>query len=138
MPGSVIPGRVGPGSCWVPFPPLPVIYVLTCIIRHLISGTNFLFHYVSLVLINLLHLHSLYYLHCHHPSHLHCFILSQKTFPKNLFDYRHTHIPINQADFTDFWLFLFFSCSTVSVLVVILFIFSLWCHAVASNPTVTN
>ena len=43
---------------------------------HLISGTNFLLHYVSLVLINLLHLHPLHYLHCHHPSHLHFFILS--------------------------------------------------------------
>ena len=43
---------------------------------HLISGTNFLLHYVSLVLINLLHLHRLHYLHCHHPSHLHFFILS--------------------------------------------------------------
>ena len=44
--------------------------------HHLISGTNFLFHYVSLVLINLLHLHPLHYLHSYHPSHLHLFILS--------------------------------------------------------------
>ena len=50
---------------------------------HLISGTNFLLHYVSLVLINLLHLHPLHYLHCHHPSHLHFFILAKDiSFPK--------------------------------------------------------
>ena len=35
-----------------------------------------LIHYVSLVLINLLHLRPLHHLHCHHPSHLHFFILS--------------------------------------------------------------
>ena len=44
--------------------------------HRLISGTNFLLHYVSLVLINLLHLHPLHYLHCHHPSHLHSLILN--------------------------------------------------------------
>ena len=44
--------------------------------HHLISGTNFLFHYVSLVLINLLQLHPLHHLHCHRPSHLHSFIPS--------------------------------------------------------------
>jgi len=43
---------------------------------HLISETNFPLHHVSLVLINLLHLHPLHYLHCHHPSHRHFFILS--------------------------------------------------------------
>ena len=41
--------------------------------HYLISWTNFLFRYVSLVLINLLHLRPLRY---HHPSHLHFFILS--------------------------------------------------------------
>ena len=64
--------------------------------HHLISGTNFLFRYVSFVLINLLHLHPLHYLHCHHPSHLHFFILSYKdmSFPKIFSSIdTHTHQP---------------------------------------------
>ena len=50
---------------------LKTTYLLTYLLTLLL--TNFLFDYVSLVLINLLHL---YHLHCHHPSHLQSFIVS--------------------------------------------------------------
>ena len=76
--------------------------------HHLISGMNFLFHSVILVLINLLHSqlisHVLVHLLHHHHSHQPLFTLplhmENSSFPQ-IFPTMHCSYPISQTDFTD-------------------------------------